>query len=280
MPIIDITIGEKASKGKWLYHYIERGSGEPLLLFHGFTGSIENWQRQIDILAEHYRVFAIDLPGHGQTKVTNDATLHSIPFVIKDIANFYWHFQLEQAHLLGYSMGGRFALSFAVSYPKLVKGLILESASTGLPSGNEREARRKADNELADKIEKNGIEWFVDYWEQLPLWNSQTPEQKAYLREQRLKNDPLGLANSLRGMGTGVMPSLSHRLLDTFQDTKIPVKLIVGEMDAKFVEINREMAQLIPNADLSIVAGAGHTVHLEKPDEYAELVLQFLDKHS
>ncbi|MDQ7033363.1 MAG: hypothetical protein Q9P01_00575 [Anaerolineae bacterium] len=60
----------------------------------------------------------------------------------------------------------------------------------------------------------------------------------------------------------------------------MPVKLIAGELDSKYVAINREMAELIPNADLTIIKGAGHTVHLEKSDEYAKLVLQFLDKHS
>jgi 2-succinyl-6-hydroxy-2,4-cyclohexadiene-1-carboxylate synthase len=257
------------------YHYTEIGNGETIVLFHGFTGSSQSWQQFTYELAPSYRVVVIDLAGHGKTQVTENKD-YSLVSNIGTVSDILRDLQIADATILGYSMGGRFALSFAINRPKLVKSLILESASPGLKTEAERQARRKADNELADKIEKNGMEWFVDYWEKLPLWDSQTPEQKAYLREQRLKNDPVGLANSLRGMGTGVMSSL----WDELSTLKMPVKLIVGELDSKYVEINREMAELIPNADLSIVTGAGHTVHLEKPDEYAELVLQFLDKHS
>lgn len=259
------------------YHYIHEGIGEPLLLFHGFTASSESWKPLLPLLTPEYRIIAIDLPGHGKTQVASDDRTH---FTMYDasigVLTVLHHLQISKAVVCGYSMGGRVALDFACNHPKLVKSLILESASPGLKTEAEQEARRKADNELADKIEANGIEWFVDYWEKLSLWDSQTPEQKAYLREQRLKNDPMGLANSLRGMGTGVMPSL----WDELKNLPMPVKLIAGELDTKFAAISREMAQRIPNADLSIVQGAGHTVHLEKPEEYAELVLQFLDKHS
>jgi 2-succinyl-6-hydroxy-2,4-cyclohexadiene-1-carboxylate synthase len=259
------------------HHYIDEGVGEPLLLFHGFTGSSESWKPLLPLLAQEYRIIAIDLPGHGKTQFANDNprkfTMYEASIGIHAILR---KLQISKVAVCGYSMGSRFALDFACSYPKLVTSLILESASPGLKTEVEQDTRRKADNELADKIEKNGMEWFVDYWEKLPLWDSQTPEQKAYLREQRLKNDPVGLANSLRGMGTGVMPSL----WDELAQLPMPVKLIAGELDTKYVAINREMAELIPNTDLSIVAGAGHTVHLEKPDEYAELVLQFLDKYS
>jgi 2-succinyl-6-hydroxy-2,4-cyclohexadiene-1-carboxylate synthase len=257
------------------YHYTDIGNGKTIVLFHGFTGSSQSWQQFTHELAPSYRVIAIDLAGHGKTRVA-EVQDYSIISNVETVSGILHDLQIVDATILGYSMGGRFALSFAISRPKLVKSLILESASPGIKKEAERDARRKADNELADKIEANGIEWFVDYWEKLPLWDSQTPEQKAYLREQRLKNDPVGLANNLRGMGTGVMPSL----WDELSALKMPVKLIAGELDTKYVEINREMAKLIPNADLSIVAGAGHTVHLEKSDEYAELVLQFLNKHS
>jgi 2-succinyl-6-hydroxy-2,4-cyclohexadiene-1-carboxylate synthase len=172
-------------------------------------------------------------------------------------------------------MGGRLALYIATHYPERVQSLTLISASPGLKTEAEREARRKADNELADKIEKNGMAWFVDYWEISRLWDSQSPELKAQLRENRLKNNPIGLANSLRGIGTGVMPSLWEKLADL----PIPVKLIVGELDSKFVAINQEMVSLIPNADLTIIPDAGHAAHLEKPDIFNDTLLGFLNKY-
>jgi 2-succinyl-6-hydroxy-2,4-cyclohexadiene-1-carboxylate synthase len=252
-----------------------------LAMLHGFTGSSHNWNYLVEYFSKTYCVIMPTIQGHAGKPSRTDIHHYKMDVeaqrLVAGIESFNQRFDLaDTSDLLGYSMGGRLALYIAIHYPDRVQSLILESASPGLKTETERDARLKADNELADKIEANGIEWFVDYWENLPLWYTQTSEQKAKLREQRLKNDPLGLANSLRGMGTGAMPSL----WDELKNLKMPVKLIAGELDSKYVEINREMADLIPNADLSIVKDAGHTVHLEKPEEYTKLVLQFLDKHS
>ena len=127
-----------------------------------------------------------------------------------------------------------------------------------------RRQRREQDNNLADFIEREGIAAFVARWEALPLWASQAQlaeEVRVQLRRRRLQNNPVGLANSLRGMGTGRQPSLWGHLavLD------VPVLLLAGELDNKFVAINRKMARLLPRATLQIVPGAGHTVHLERP---------------
>ncbi|MCZ7671308.1 MAG: hypothetical protein M5U34_31335 [Chloroflexi bacterium] len=115
----------------------------------------------------------------------------------------------------------------------------------GLKTEAERAERRHRDNALAGRIERDGIEAFVDFWESLPLWDSQkqlSAETRARLRQQRLQNNPLGLANSLRGMGTGMQPSLWHKL----SEITMPALLLTGELDHKFCTIGEEMAQLIP----------------------------------
>ncbi len=106
----------------------------------------------------------------------------------------------------------------------------------------------------------------------MPLFATQSPELRQRLHDQRLRNNPTGLANSLRGMGTGAQPSLWDRL----GELTMPVLLIAGEHDAKFSAINREMQSLIPKAQLEIVAGAGHTVHAEQPQRHNEMVRAFL----
>ena len=131
------------------------------------------------------------------------------------------------------------------------------------------------DHHLADQIEAKGIEWFVDFWEGLPLWDSQRTLSAAVLsaqRRQRLGNDPLGLANSLRGMGSGAQPSLWEEL----PRLKLPTQLIVGGLDRKFLRINREMAAAMPRAVLKVVPNVGHRVHLENPRALNETVLSFL----
>lgn len=247
------------------------GSQDSIVFLHGFTGSGEDWSIVSKPLSNEFSTKTLDIVGHGNSIIL----ANSDDYHMENLSETLLKLTDSSFHLVGYSMGGRLALYMATHYPERIKSLTLISASPGLKTKAEREARRKADNALADKIEANGIEWFVDFWGNLSLWDSQSPELKAQLRENRLKNNPSGLANSLRGMGTGVMPSLWDKL----PDLAMPVKLIVGELDSKFMAINQEMADLISDVDLSIIPGVGHANHLEKPEEFKNILLSFLNKN-
>lgn len=254
------------------YHYQVDGSGRPLLLLHGFTGCGENWQPLIPALAQHCQVIRVDLLGHGRSAHPANENRYTMEHQVADLIALLDALHIEQTSLLGYSMGGRVALATAVAHPQRIRHLILESASPGLADPAEQQARIYSDRTLAEWIEAHGIPAFVERWEQLPLWGSQqqlSPEARAALHQQRLQNSPLGLANSLRGMGTGAQPSYWHHL----PALTMPLLLIAGELDAKFVAINRQIASLLPHAQLEIVPGAGHTVHLERPLAYTELIV-------
>lgn len=257
-----------------LYHFTIFGEGKPLLLLHGFTGSKESWRGVIPSLAKTWRVIAVDLPGHGQTIAPDDVTAYTMPVVAGQLARLIERAAGEPAHVLGYSMGGRLALYLALAHPAWVSALTLESASPGLEAEAERAARVASDEGLAARIERDGIEKFVEEWEKLPLFASQAQlpaHARAELRAQRLRNRPHELALSLRGMGTGAQPSLWGKIE---RSDRLSVNLIAGELDTKFVGINRRMQALMPNARLKVVAGAGHSVHLEKPETWAAIVSQ------
>jgi len=247
----------------------------PLLLLHGFTGSGENWNDLMPVFGERYAVITVDILGHGRSASPTDPNRYTMPQVAADLIALLDTWQVGQTAVLGYSMGGRLALYLACTYPERFSQLILESSSPGLATEAERAARRQSDEALANWIETNGIEAFVDRWETLPLWASQeqlSEEVRARLRQQRLQNSPLGLANSLRGMGTGAQPSLWEKL----PALTLPTLLIAGELDTKFVAINKEMAELLPNGRLHRIPHAGHTTHLERPSEFATAVLTFM----
>lgn len=257
------------------YHVEMAGSGPPLLLLHGFTGGSQNWAEHMPVLGERQRLIAVDILGHGRSAIPSDPARYAMPRVAADLVAVLDALQIPQTNLLGYSMGGRLALYTAVRQPQRISHLILESASPGLAAAGERAARRRRDEELAGWIEAHGIEAFVDRWQALPLWASQeqlAPEKRAALRAQRLQNDPAGLANSLRGMGTGAQPNLWPHL----SRLEKPALLLAGALDEKFVNINRRMAARLPSAQLQIVAGAGHTVHLERPSSFRRSILNFL----
>ena len=158
-----------------------------------------------------------------------------------------------------------------------VRRLVLESASPGLATQEEREARRRADDELAARILDDGVEAFVDAWERLSLFDTQrglADGVRSRHRKGRLANDPASLAAALRGLGTGSLPSLWDRL----GEVRAEVLVLVGEHDGKFVEIGRAMTDRLPSAELQVVEGAGHTIHLERPAAWLHRVCTFLGR--
>jgi 2-succinyl-6-hydroxy-2,4-cyclohexadiene-1-carboxylate synthase len=250
-------------------------SGAALVMLHGFTGSAVGWGRQLDDLAGYsLRVIALDLLGHGRSDAPDEPLRYTIEHCQQDILSALQELGVSQgqAILLGYSMGGRIALYAAFS--GFFRALILESASAGLEDPVEREQRSISDEALAASIEQDGVQAFVERWEKLPLFASQKTlplECREMLHRQRLQNRAIGLAHSLRGFGLGVQPSL----YDQLPTLHIPALLIAGELDTKFTRIARQMAQLLPQSQLRILPGAGHTVHLERPEEFVALVGDF-----
>ena len=255
------------------------GRGKPIVLLHGFTGCTRNWQQILRTLRTDYQVIAIDIIGHGNSPSPNDVKLYRMEKVAEEIVAVWKSIIRDPIHLLGYSMGGRLALYLALHYPHLVHSLTLESASPGLRTQEERDARIQQDNALATRILNAGIAAFVDYWESIPLFHSQEQigsKQREWLRQQRLTNNPIGLANSLRGMGTGQQPNL----WDDLHNLPMPTHLIVGEYDTKFTQIAQQMEKRMKHSKRSVIQKAGHTVHFEQPQAHSEYVLAFLNENS
>ena len=253
------------------------GQGEPILLLHGFSADKSSWNALRGVLQSTHQVIAIDILGHGASAKPASASDYAMDHVARDIIDLLNQMGLDEAHLLGYSMGGRLALYLATHYPARIKSLILESASPGIPDDDERQARQRSDDALADRIEANGIAWFVDYWERLPLWATQArlpADVLAAQRDQRLRNCALGLANSLRSMGAGTQPNLWPLL----PSLELPALLIAGEHDQKFRRINQDMRLFLPRPQLTIIPDAGHNTHLERPAAFPRAVASFLQR--
>lgn len=263
-----------AGDGLTLHAEID-GEGPPLLLLHGFTGSTATWRPVASRMRPRWRTIAIDLPGHGRSSSPRDPARYTLPRFADDLAHALDELSIRRTALLGYSLGGRSALRFAVRHPDRVSALVLESTSAGIVGAADRNARAVSDAELAEFIEREGIDAFVARWESLPLWNSQaalSADARAALRAQRLQNDPRGLAASLLGAGTGAAAALT----DELRTIAVPTLLIAGALDEKYVAAASHMGGAIPDARVSIVDNAGHAVHLERPDEFGRIVEDFL----
>jgi 2-succinyl-6-hydroxy-2,4-cyclohexadiene-1-carboxylate synthase len=239
---------------------------------HGFAGSSESWGDPIvdGLAGAGLPPVLVDLPGHGKEAAPGSARPSLAGALATIDAAGAW-----PTDVVGYSMGARIALHHAAAHPERVRRLVIESGSPGLATSAEREERRVRDEELADRIVSEGIEWFSDFWERQPLFETRralSPEVMSRQRAIRVRNEPQALARALAELGTGSLPSLWERL--PYFET--PTLLLVGALDDKFVAIAERMAALMPHARLAIVPDAGHTVHLERPVAWIDVVTDFL----
>ncbi len=260
-----------------LDYFVDRyGQGPPVMLLHGFTGSRSTWYDLVRLLEEEFTTYSIDLIGHGRTASPASVERYRMDRAVDDLVEVMRALGHERATWLGYSLGGRTALQLAARHPEAVSALVLEGASPGLASEAERQARIEGDEGLARMIEEQGLEAFVEYWGSIPLWASQETHlsgpQREALRQQRMAQRGVGLANSLRGMGTGSQQWVGERL----SEIRVPVLLTAGSLDVKYVEIARGMAAAFPEATLRIIEDAGHAAHLEQPQAFNSTVLDFL----
>jgi 2-succinyl-6-hydroxy-2,4-cyclohexadiene-1-carboxylate synthase len=256
-------------------------SGSPdnpaVLFLHGFMGSSTDWQGVVATLEARAFCIAPDLLGHG-TSLGLTPEAYTMEGTAQALVHTLDELEVERAMILGYSMGGRLALYLALRYPERCAGLFLESASPGLDSGEERRARREADEEKARRLESGDFEEFLKDWYRQPLFAPLARDEGLLRRtiEARGRNDPVELARSLRGMGPGSQPSLWREL----EDLAVPAFAVAGGLDGKYAGITFRMAGISPRVEPVMIPGVGHNVHDEAPAEYVALLGRFLDRLS
>ena len=237
------------------------GSGSRVVLLHGFTQNSACWGPFADRLATHHEVVMLDAPGHGDSGYDH-ADLAAAAHLSVEVGG--------DAVYLGYSMGGRVALHAALAAPDRIRALVLIGATAGIDDAAERAARRAADEVLAAELASSGLDTFLDRWLAQPMFA--TLPTQAQHRAERLRNRPQGLAASLRCCGTGTQ----RPLWDDVAGLATPTLAIAGGEDPKFTALARRLtASIGPGATMALIPGAGHSVHLERPDETADAVLAF-----
>jgi 2-succinyl-6-hydroxy-2,4-cyclohexadiene-1-carboxylate synthase len=250
-------------------------SGPPdapaVLLLHGFLGSRRDWDPVVAPLSRTHRCLAVDLPGHGETGAPVDESLWTPAGCVAALA------ALAEAHgggaIAGYSLGGRLALQLAIDHPRAVKRAVILSGTPGIAGECGRGQRRNADEGLARRLEREGLDAFLEEWYRLPLFAALREHARfADVLERRRRNDPKLLARSLRTMGTGTQRSLWADL----PALRVPLLLLAGERDEKFTDIAFDMAARCPKAEAVIVRGRGHALVEEDPEAVAREIAGFL----
>jgi len=242
----------------------------PVVFLHGFLGRGADWdalRRRFPSRPTH----APDLPGHGATPLRPGR--QSYAAWVSWLADWLDARCLKRVHLVGYSLGGRVALAFALAHPQVVVSLTLESANPGLREPQARAERARLDAARADLIRRKGLRNFLESWYRLPLFASLDahPGLREALITRRSQQNAEDMARVVAEMSPGQQPDLTPRLAEL----SMPVLLVTGERDPKYPQRLREMARRVPHARLVIVPQAGHNVHLEAEHAFGRLLLDF-----
>ncbi|CAM4132675.1 2-succinyl-6-hydroxy-2,4-cyclohexadiene-1-carboxylate synthase [Staphylococcus schweitzeri] len=245
-----------------------------LILLHGFLSDSRTYHDHIDTFTNICHVVTIDLPGHGEDKSPTDVDWN-FDYITSSLDQILEQYKNKSISMLGYSMGGRIALYYALHGRIKIAKLILESTSPGIKLEADQIERRLIDEARAKVLEIAGIEVFVNDWEKLPLFQTQyqlSEEKQHQIREQRLSQSPIKMAKALRDYGTGQMPNLWSQIAGL----KMPVLILAGEYDEKFVQIAEKMTNLISNSKCKLFSAVGHTIHVEDNVEFDTMILGFL----
>jgi 2-succinyl-6-hydroxy-2,4-cyclohexadiene-1-carboxylate synthase len=242
------------------------GKGDPVVLVHGFTQSAGAWQGLAERLAIGQRVIGVDAPGHGRSAAVRADLWESAA-------------QLGQAGgaatYVGYSMGGRMVLHLALARPDLVRRLVLISTTAGIEDEAQRAQRRASDEEIATRIERDGVATFVRWWLERPIFATLPPEAAAV--DSRLGGTVKGLASSLRLAGTGTQQPAWDRL----GELDMPVLVMAGALDQPYCQRAERMAAAIgANAELAVIPDAGHACHLEAREAWLGVIEPWLARTS
>jgi 2-succinyl-6-hydroxy-2,4-cyclohexadiene-1-carboxylate synthase len=245
------------------WHYTLTGdrSLPPLLLLHGWMGSCEDYQTASALLRSRFYCIAIDLPGHGRTKVIGDDLGYDFIVTATGIIKLLDDLNIDRCTLYGYSFGGRLALYLALEFPDRFDRVILESTSPGLATSAERDARNINDARIIDRLLTIDFPTFVTDWYQQPLFVGidSHPDFPALI-QRRLSNQPSNLAKSLKYAGLGRQPYLGDRLKTHDRS----ILLIVGERDLKFVDIAQTLDRDCPCINVKIVPNCSHNIHFQQ----------------
>jgi 2-succinyl-6-hydroxy-2,4-cyclohexadiene-1-carboxylate synthase len=258
----------------WSFQSLGDPAAPALVFLHGFLGRGADWLPVVEQLAPEFHCILPDLPGHGANTGFDPSQPLTFDSLSADLTHTLAEAGLDRPVLIGYSLGGRLALHAACRFPERFSALVLESASPGLRSESEREARRRLDDARAARLLEFGLTPFIAEWYRADLWASLRgrPELLAELAQARSGAGAIGAAKALADLSPGRMDPL----WDGLPDLPMRVLLLSGDLDTQYTAISAEAAGLIPSSVHIRIPGAGHNVHLEQPQEFAGTLQLFL----
>ena len=268
MPLADVN-------GIQIY-YEEAGSGVPLIFSHELAGSWESWKDQSRFFARRYRVIAYNDRGYPPSTVPDEPGAYSEEQSVEDLRGLMDALGIDRAHMAGLSMGGAITLKFGIAHPERCRSLTIAGAGSGTTN---REQFLREQDAVARSFETQGSAAVAEVYTRGPA------------RVQFSGKDPVGFdeffrlfsAHSADGSartirGVQMKRRSIYEVEDEMRAVQVPALILTGDEDELCLEPALFMKRTMPNAGLAVIPKSGHTINLEEPALFNQLVLDFLTR--
>jgi 3-oxoadipate enol-lactonase len=229
----------------------EYGQGLPVIFLHGFPLDHTIWDAIVPLLMDDARLILPDLRGYGGTPATDG--VYTMRLMADDVLQLMDTLKLEQAVLVGHSMGGYISLAFAHAYPNRLAGLGLVASQAAVDTTERRQARYQT----ADEVMRRGMRKLAA---SMPAKLTDRPELADTLQKMVVKADRRAVAGSLRGMAERA------DAVDWLAEIRVPALVVAGLRDVLIpAERSKIMAQMLPMGWLVELETAAHMPMMEEP---------------
>lgn len=242
-------------------HYEVYGTGQPLILSHGFSSTLEMWRGQIDAFSKDFKLIIWSMRGHGQTDYPEEPSAYSEANTVSDIAALLDHIVPDKAQKVivgGLSLGGYMSLAFYRAYPERVSKLLIIDTGPGFKKDSARGAWNQTAYNTARSFEQKG----------LGVLQQASPE-----RSMVTHRNAAGLAHAARGMLT----QRDDTIIMSLPQIRVPSLIVVGSEDKPFLAASDYMTAKIPGAKKAVIGGAGHASNIDQPEDFNRVILSFLE---
>ena len=277
---------ETAEINKTTLHYIECGTGEPLVLVHGSLGDYRTWIHQVGPFSQKYRVISYSRRYHYPNPWPNDPSSFSAEVHAKDLAVFIQTLDLDKVHLVGHSWGALTSLLIASDHPELIRSLTLGEAPAWslIVDSSEGKSlfqsfRESATTPSHEAFEngniEDGVRLFINGVLGEKSYGKSPPISHIFMLENArgMKGEMAEMANQ----GLNFYPLLS---CDDVKQITVPTLLLDGENSPKFLRLtNDNLERCLPNNERAVIPGASHDLKIHIPSVFSEKVLSFLDRY-
>ena len=255
-------------------YYEVTGEGEPLVWSHEFAGDHRSWAPQVRAFARRYRVITYSNRGYLPSAIPDEAAAYSQERLVDDLRGLLLHLGIERAHVGGLSMGGNVALNFALTYPELCHGVVVAGCGVG---SDDPERFRAEGRRLIAAMESEGMATFAAIYGWGPTrrqFAAKDPrgwqEFVDQLAEHSVRGSALIFGNVQR-----TRPTI-YQLEEKLKACEVPILIVAGDEDEGCLRPGLFMKHHLRAAGLAILPQTGHTLNLEEPERFNQLVLDFL----